>query len=73
MTNSAGRALVYFYYKNSPPVADFIRRHENLRNITRWVLTPVVFMIEYPIGLWLLAVCIVILRMRIRRPVEGRR
>ncbi len=48
VTNAAGRAFVQNYYRYSPPVADFIRRHEALRTITRWCLTPVVFIIEYP-------------------------
>ncbi|HVO67200.1 MAG TPA: S8 family serine peptidase [Syntrophales bacterium] len=73
LTNPTGTALVEFYYKTSPPVAAFIARYEILRNIIRWALTPVVFIIEYPEGLWLLAVCVVILRLKIRRPREGRR
>lgn len=47
LTNGAGRALVDFYYTNSPPVADYIRDHEKLKIMVRWALTPVVFVIEY--------------------------
>ncbi|MCX7990926.1 MAG: choice-of-anchor D domain-containing protein, partial [Proteobacteria bacterium] len=47
LTNSAGRAFVEFYYRNSPPIADFISRHEVLRTMTRIMLTPVVYGIKY--------------------------
>jgi hypothetical protein len=50
LTHSAGRAFVAFYYENSPPVAEVIRQNDALRTTTRWALTPVVFMIEYPVG-----------------------
>jgi VWFA-related protein len=48
LTNILGRAFVMFYYENSPPVADFIRRHETLKIVTRWGLTPVVYGVKYP-------------------------
>jgi PKD repeat protein len=47
LTNSPGRAMVAFYYRTSPPIANFIMRHEGLRAATRLLLTPVVFGIEY--------------------------
>jgi len=47
LTNSPGRAMVAFYYRTSPPIANFIMRHEGLRTATRLLLTPVVFGIEY--------------------------
>jgi len=50
LTNSVGRAFVSLYYKYSPPVAAFIARHEPLRIATRWMLTPVVYIVEYPFG-----------------------
>ncbi|MBI3811886.1 MAG: DUF11 domain-containing protein [Nitrospirae bacterium] len=55
MTHSIGRAFVRFYYRESPPIADYIRAHESLKAITRWVLTPIVYGIKYP-GLSLLFV-----------------
>lgn len=48
LTNSAGKAFVGFYYKHSPPVADFIREHETLRIAARTALTPVVYAVKYP-------------------------
>ncbi|MFQ5900079.1 MAG: PKD domain-containing protein [Thermodesulfobacteriota bacterium] len=48
LTNPLGSTFVAFYYKVSPPVADFIRKHETLRTTTRWLLTPVVYIVEYP-------------------------
>lgn len=47
-TNALGRAFTAAYYRLSPPLADVISEHEGLRTLTRWVLTPVVFLAEYP-------------------------
>ena len=43
LTNPSGMVFVRFYYRYSPPIADFIRRHDTLRVATRWLLTPVVY------------------------------
>jgi hypothetical protein len=51
LTNAPGRAFVSFYYRHSPPLADFISRHEGLRTATRVLLTPVVYVAEYPFSL----------------------
>jgi serine protease len=71
LTNAAGVALVELYYKNSPPIADFIGRYESLCTLTRWILTSVVFIIEYP-GFFLLAVCLVIQSLKRKRPGKSR-
>jgi hypothetical protein len=48
LTNSLGQALIKYYYRYSPHVADVIRKHESLKSATRWALIPVVCGIEYP-------------------------
>jgi len=49
LTNSVGTELVEFYYRHSPPIADYIRDRETLRAIVRSLLTVVVYSIEYPV------------------------
>jgi len=48
VTNAPGRALVRFYYRYSPPAADFIADRSSLRTIVRVLLAPIVFTIENP-------------------------
>jgi len=48
LTNPVGRVFVHIYYRVSPPVAGLISRHESLRAITRWLLTPLVYGVIYP-------------------------
>ena len=43
LTNPVGKALVSAYYKTSPPVADFIKKHPVLKNMARTALRPVVW------------------------------
>ncbi len=49
LTNGPGRAFVAFYYRYSPEMADFIARHDSLRLLARLLLTPLVFLIAYPV------------------------
>ncbi|MCU0531373.1 MAG: hypothetical protein MUE76_04680, partial [Syntrophales bacterium] len=42
LTNGPGRAFVDFYYRVPPPIADFISHDEDLRQITRVMLWPLV-------------------------------
>ena len=44
LTNALGKAFVRIYYKVSPPVADFIARHDSLKALLRWGLLPLVGM-----------------------------
>jgi hypothetical protein len=48
--HAPGRAFVSFYYRYSPPVADFIARHEGLRAATRVMLAPVIFTVKHPLA-----------------------
>ena len=48
LTNSLGQAFVNSYYRYSPPVADFIGKHETLKIAARWALTPVICSVEQP-------------------------
>jgi len=44
LTNPVGQALVGLYYRNSPPIAQFITEHQGLRPIVRGALLPAVAM-----------------------------
>lgn len=44
----AGRAFVEFYYRHSPPIAEFIATRPWVRAIVRWMLAPLVYGVAYP-------------------------
>lgn len=44
-----GRAFIRFYYRHSPPLAEFIAAHPPARFATRMLLTPLVLLIAYPL------------------------
>jgi len=44
LTNPVGKGLVEFYYRVSPPIAEFITQHPSLKPIVRVGLLPVVAM-----------------------------
>ncbi|MCW8838791.1 MAG: beta-propeller domain-containing protein [Thiovulaceae bacterium] len=48
-TNALGRAFVDIYYDISPPIARSISDNELAKNLVRATLTPVVYMIKYPV------------------------
>lgn len=50
LTNAPGRAFVQWYYRTSPPAAAYIARHDDLRGLTRVMLTPLVLGVQYPAG-----------------------
>jgi YVTN family beta-propeller protein len=57
-----GAALVNVYYRYSPSIADFIREHNSLRAPALWILTPVVYFVEYPWHLaWIFGLGLVII------------
>ncbi len=49
LTNSIGRRFVTFYYKKSPPLADYIAGNEPLRLATRGILWPLVYGMKQPL------------------------
>lgn len=62
LVNTAGRTFVALYYRFSPPVAHFITSHEKFRILFRWVLTPLVLIIQFPlIALSIFLSCVVAL------------
>lgn len=44
-----GRNVVEFYYRHSPEIACYISERGYLRMMTRWLLTPIVLAITYPL------------------------
>lgn len=58
LNNLPGRLFVRAYYATSPAMAAVIAKHQGLRTATRWLLTPLVLGVAYPLaagGLLLLA------------------
>jgi hypothetical protein len=73
LKSALGTAFVRFYYATSPPIADFIREHVVLRTVTRWMLTPLIYAVEYSLaactGTALLVLCSFVLYRRNRKHV----
>jgi DNA-binding beta-propeller fold protein YncE len=69
LTNRIGKWFVAFYYRHSPPLADYIRERENLRALVRTALAAIIFTIEYPLaaGFMLLLPPLVVTRQRKKR------
>lgn len=68
LTNAPGRSFVNFYYKVSPPIAEFISNHDLLKFIVRLCLTPVVGFASVFIYPEMMMLCFgIILLWRVRR------
>jgi hypothetical protein len=69
LTNSIGKKFVEYYYRHSPPIADYVRERETLKTMVRYALTFVVYSIEYPVvaGFVLLLPPLIVVRQRKRR------
>jgi polyhydroxybutyrate depolymerase len=53
LKSTVGARLVDFYYRTSPPVANFISRHEILRTLTRDLLiNPIVWIVRATVSIW---------------------
>ncbi len=67
LASTWGRAFVSWYYRVSPPIADYIRERDGLRLGTRLALTPVVYAIKYPAPAILLLLMLTLLPVMARR------
>lgn len=76
LTNAPGRAFVGMYYTYSPPIANYIRKHDTIRAAVRAGLWPVVYAVKYSETLLavVLGVALTVVAFRRRRATEvGRR
>jgi hypothetical protein len=69
LSNTLGRWLVKQYYSYSPPIAEYIAKREGLKSMVRLLLTPLVYIIDYPIIVLLIIIMIIIARREKRRVV----
>ena len=63
LSNRIGRTAVAFYYKHSPPLADDIAAHDNLKKIVRWSLLPIIGLcwLMLTFGFWTVLAAILLL------------
>jgi hypothetical protein len=52
LTNEPGRLFVEFYYRVSPPIADFIGQDDSLRRAVRLSLMPLILSIQHRLGVY---------------------
>jgi hypothetical protein len=71
LKSELGTAFVKFYYKHSPPIADFIAQHDLLRILVRVALTPLIYAVEYPLATALLSLITGVWFIRRRFSVKG--
>jgi len=53
LASEPGRLFVEFYYRVSPPIADFIGKDDALRRAARLSLKPLIFSIQHRLGMYL--------------------
>jgi hypothetical protein len=46
-----GQAAIVSYYKHSPPLADYIASHNNLKRLVRWSLLPIIVLCWFALKL----------------------
>jgi hypothetical protein len=77
LTHPPGKILVKVYYALSPPLADFIARHERLKVLTRGVLYPVVkisrYLLKDPAGFGLFGAGLLLIGLLLVRRVDHQR
>ncbi|MHC4457696.1 MAG: CFI-box-CTERM domain-containing protein [Planctomycetota bacterium] len=61
LTNDLGNRFVDFYYTQSPPMADFIAKHETLRSVVRWGILPLVGISWFSLKIGLAATLVLLL------------
>jgi hypothetical protein len=63
LPNRIGRAAVVFYYKHSPPLADYIAAHDNLKTLVRLSLLPIIGLswLMLTFGFWPVLAALVLL------------
>ena len=59
MTNELGREFVKFYYIHSPSIADNIAQNNIAKTVVRVGLTPIVYLLKYP--LYLLSILFILI------------
>jgi len=71
-TSAAGRSLIRFYYRNSPPLADGIKHSPAMRALVRGALAPVVISLSHP-GLSALAALLMAAALAVAGMIEKER
>jgi filamentous hemagglutinin family protein len=61
LTNSLGKGFVDFYYRYSPPVADFIARHAALKYVVRICLLPLITLSWLALNLGMNALVLIVI------------